>query len=319
MIGGKGGERVQIIDLKHPEREFLPGDCGLCLGNFDGVHRGHLSLIKTLIEENKKRGVSLPLGAFLFKEPPSAVLAREPVPQLNTLEEKLELLKDAGLRFAIIYDFKQIKDLSPDDFVRKILMQECQCRLAVCGFNYTYGAKGAGDAERLLATLGTQPNRKVVIVPPVMERDQTVSSTLIRTLLERGHPEDAARLLGRPFFVTGRVEDGRHVGTTMGFPTANLSFEKGLLIPAHGVYVSTIRIGRRTYTGISNVGTHPTFEDGDEANLETFIFDFKGDLYGKTLQVSLLRFLRAEKQFASTEELKQQIQKDIKRAKEYLW
>lgn len=310
---------MQIIDLKHPEREFAPMECGLCLGNFDGVHRGHRSLIDTLKAENSKRARRLPLGAFLFRQPPSTVLSKNPVPQLNSFEEKLELLKNAGLRFAVVYDFEEIKDLSPDDFVRKILIQACQCRLAVCGFNYTYGQGGKGDTARLAETFGSQPNRTLIVVPAVMDRDKPVSSSLIRLMLERGHPEDATRMLGRPFFVTGRVEDGRHVGTTMGFPTANLSFGKGLLIPAHGVYVSTIRIGRRTYTGISNVGTHPTFEDGEAVNLETFIFDFKGDLYGKTLQVSLLRFLRAEKKFATAEDLKAQIVRDIKRAKDYLW
>ncbi|MBE6702670.1 MAG: bifunctional riboflavin kinase/FAD synthetase [Ruminococcaceae bacterium] len=309
---------MEILDLKHPNWNFEITDCGLCLGNFDGVHRGHRALIEELKKKNAERKEKLPLGAILFRRPPSLLLSGHPVPQLNTFEEKLELLKAAGLRFVILYDFEQLRDMDPDDFVREILIGACHCRLAVCGFNYTYGAKGAGNTETLMKTFGSQPNRTLSVLPPVADGSQPVSSSVIRSMLERGHPEDAARLLGRPFFITGTVTDGKHIGNAMGFPTANLSFPKGGLIPAHGVYVSTVRIGRRTFTGISNVGTRPTFDDGEDVNCETFIFDFHGNLYGKTLRVSFLRFLRAEKKFPSVEALEAQIKKDIARAKEYL-
>lgn len=309
---------MRIVDLKHPERDFPLSDCGLCLGNFDGVHRGHRALIDTLKSENAKRHPRLPLGALLFTAPPSVALGH-PVPQITTTEEKLELLAEAGLRFAILYDFEELRHLEPDDFVRRILIEQCRCRLAVCGFNYTYGARGAGTPERLMQTFGTQPNRALHIVPPVTDGDQPISSSVIRSLLERGHPADATRMMGHPFFVTGTVGFGRHVGTTMGFPTANLTFPKGGLIPARGVYVSTVRIGKRIYTAISNVGTRPTFDDGDHINCETFIFDYSGDLYGRTLRVSLLHFLRPEKKFDSKEALEEQIWRDIARAKEYLW
>lgn len=309
---------MKIVDLKHPERDFPLGDCGLCLGNFDGVHRGHRALIDTLKAENAKRKTRLPLGALLFSTPPCIALGN-PVPQLTTLEEKLELLAEAGLRFAILLDFNELRHLDPDDFTRRILMEACHCRLAVCGFNYTYGAQGAGTPERLMATFGSQPNRTLCVVPPVLEGETPISSSTIRDMLERGHPEDATRLMGHPFFITGTVVNGRHVGTKMGFPTANLTFPKGGLVPARGVYASTIRIGKRTHIGISNVGTRPTFDDGDEINCETFIFDYNRKIYGQTIRVSLLHFLRAEQKFASQAELEHQIHEDIARAKEYLW
>ena len=309
---------MRIIHLKHPDREFTLTDCALCLGNFDGVHRGHRALIEELKRKNAQRADRLPMGALLFSTPPSLFLSSTPIPQLNTLEEKLDLLREAGLRFVILYDFAQLKNLSPDEFVQRILIEECRCRLAVCGFNYTYGAKGSGNIETLSKTFGSQPNRTLSVVPAVMDGRHCVSSSVIRSMLEQGHPEDAARLLGRPFFLTGTVVDGRHVGTGMGVPTANLTFPEGGLIPAHGVYLTTVRIARRTYAAISNVGTRPTFDDGDTVNCETFIFDYNGDLYGKTLRISFLRFLRAEKKFASMEDLKEQIRLDIARAKEYL-
>ncbi len=310
---------MRIIDLKHPNIDAEIGDCGLCLGNFDGVHRGHRALIDELVRQNKAREVRLPLGALLFTRPPAAVLFGHAAPQLNTAEEKLELLREAGLRFAVLFDFEELKDMEPDEFVRQILIETCHCRLAVCGFNYTYGAKGAGDVARLASTFGAHPDRTLAVVPPVTEGGQTVSSSLIRTLLEQGRPEEAARLLGRPFFLTGTVQSGKHVGNTLGYPTANLTFPKGGLVPAHGVYLSTVRVGRRTYYGLSNVGTRPTFDDGNCVNCETFLLDFHGDLYGKQVRISLLRYLRAEQQFPTVEALQAQIAQDIRRAKDYIW
>ena len=309
---------MKIVDLKHPECEYPLTECGLCLGNFDGVHRGHRALIDELKAQNAKRARRLPLGALLFTVPPSVVLGY-PVPQLTPLQDKLELLADAGLRFAILYDFNEIKGLSPDDFAYRILTEACRCRLAVCGFNYSYGAGGAGTPERLMQTFGAQPDHTLSVVPPVTEGTLPVSSSLIRTMLEQARPEEATRLMGHPFFITGTVRSGRRVGTKMGFPTANLDFPTGGLIPARGVYASTVRIGRRTYTAISNVGSHPTFEDCDRVNCETFIFDYHREIYGQTIRVSLLHFLRPEQKFASQEELEHQIHLDIARAKEYLW
>ncbi|MBR7182218.1 MAG: riboflavin biosynthesis protein RibF [Clostridia bacterium] len=309
---------MKIIDLKHPEREFELGECGLCLGNFDGVHIGHRALIRELKRLNSERAVPLPLGAFCFEFPPSAYLCERAVPQIVTNEEKLELFRQAGLNFVIFADFAKLKDLDPDDFVREVLLRDCHCRMAVCGFNYTYGARGAGTAERLAETFGTQPSCTLSVVPNVVDRGMTVSSSAIRKLLLAGHPEDAARLLGRPFFIRGSVSDGKHIGRAMGFPTANISFPQGGLVPAHGVYLTTVRIARRTYYAITNVGTRPTFDDGEAVNCESFLFDFNGDLYGKRLEISFLRFLRAERAFASREELEAQIARDIARAKEYI-
>jgi riboflavin kinase/FMN adenylyltransferase len=309
---------MQIINLKTGE-PFPLLDCGLCLGNFDGVHLGHKALVKELIRLNSLRRDRLPLGALLFSKPPSAYLQGKAVPQLTTFEEKLRLLQREGLQFAVIVDFPDLMNLSPDDFVREILIQQCHCRIAVCGFNYSYGSRGAGSPEDLVRTFGSQPDRTVGVVPPVTDGKDTVSSTAVRKQLAAGHPEDATRMLGHPFTLIGKVTEGRHVGTVMGYPTANLTFPDGLLVPAHGVYLTSIKIGRRSFFGISNVGIRPTFEDDSEAvNCETFLFDFKGNLYDKTMQVSFLRFLRAERKFADRQALTDQIKRDIERAKSYI-
>ena len=190
--------------------------------------------------------------------------------------------------------------------------------MAVCGFNYSFGKKGAGTPEDLVRWLGSQADSEVSIVPPVTDGGQSVSSTAIRSMLERGHPEDATRLLGRPFTLTGKVEGGKQVGREMNTPTANLVFAKDSVIPAHGVYAVTVKTGRRLYYGVSNVGVRPTFtNDGEHITCETYLLDFNGDLYGKEITVSFLRFLREERAFPSKEALAEQIQKDIDHAKEY--
>ena len=309
---------MQIVNLKKPGKPFELQSCGLCLGNFDGVHRGHRALVEELKRQNAAREQHLYLGALLFAQPPSSILSPITVPQLTTLDEKLKLLGDMGLHFAVLYDFAELKDMSPDDFVKQVLIKQCHCRLAVCGFNYTYGAKGAGNVARLQETFGATPGCTLSVVDAVTDGPHTVSSSLIRSMLENGHPEDAARLLGRPYSLQGKVTHGRHVGTTMGFPTANLAFPSGSLIPMKGVYLSCVRIARHSYFAISNVGRRPTFENDGQINCETFIFHYNGDLYGREIQVSFLRFLREEKKFNSVAELEAQIKHDIEQANLYI-
>ena len=308
---------MKVVSLARMEEYPMPPACGLCLGNLDGVHRGHRALIDELKQQNAARAEKLPLGALLFETPPSAILGRC-VPQINTLAEKMELLREAGLSFVILLDFASVKDMAPDDFVREILIDACHCRLAVCGFNYSYGARGAGNPARLAETFNGE-GRTLFVVPPVMHGSEPVSSTVIRALLAEGRPNDAAALLGRPFFFTGKVESGKQVGRVMGYPTANIAFPKNGLVPAHGVYASLVRVGRRTYTAVSNVGCRPTFNDGDAVNCENFLFDFHGDLYGKTVRVSLLHFLREERRFDTVQALEQQIAADVQRAMTYHW
>ena len=307
---------MQIIDLKHPKKEFPLMPCGLVLGNFDGVHRGHQALIDELKRKNAAREERLMLGAFCFAEPPSQLLGH-PVPQLVTGAEKLELLREQGLHFAVLCDFAKVKDLSPMDFVKDVLIGALHCKLAVCGFNYSFGKKGAGKAQDLQNWLGTQPGCEVSVVDAVTDGRHTVSSTVIRSMLERGHPEDATRLLGRPFSISGVVTKGKQLGGAIGFPTANIPFPAGSLVPAHGVYAVTVRVGKKTFYGISNVGSRPTFDDGESVNCETYLFDFHGDLYGKNIRVSFLHFLRAERAFGSAEDLRAQIERDVTRALEY--
>ena len=303
---------MKVVSLARMEEYPMPPACGLCLGNLDGVHRGHRALIDELKQQNAARAEKLPLGALLFETPPSAILGRC-VPQINTLGEKMELLHEAGLSFVILLDFAAVKDMAPDDFVREILIDACHCRLAVCGFNYSYGARGAGNPTRLAETFSGD-GRSLFVVPPVMHGSEPVSSTVIRAQLADGRPNDAAALLGRPFFFTGKVEGGKQVGRVMGYPTANITFPQNGLVPAHGVYASLVRVDDRIYTAVSNVGCRPTFDDGNAVNCEKFLFDFHGDLYGKTVTTEFYGFLRPERHFSDVQALKSAVKLDMQSA-----
>ena len=312
---------MQIINLKkNGEAISLAEGCGLCLGHFDGVHVGHRALVTQLQKMNAARQAPLPLGIMCFSTPPTKTLDKNPTPQLSTLTQKLRLLGECGLDFAVLYDFPTIKDMSPDDFIRRVLIMDCNAKMLVCGFNYSFGARGAGKPEDLARYFATQPNRTLHVHPPVTMGGYTVSSSVVRTMLQNGHADDAARLLGRPYSLTGRVETGKQLGRTLGLPTANLTFPCDTLVPLHGVYAVTVRIGAKTFEGISNVGVRPTVTtDTATANCETFIFDFEGDLYGKEIEVQFLRHLREERRFESLATLQAQIKRDIEIAKELVF
>ena len=307
---------MQILDLRHTSTPYPLTECGLVLGNFDGVHRGHRALIDELKRLKATLHETVPLGAFCFAEPPSKYFGK-PVPQLTSNEEKMELLRRAGLQFIVLCDFAEVVDLSPEEFVSRILIDACGCKLAVCGYNYTFGKNAAGKAEDLARLLTADKHRAVSIVPAVTDGRHTISSSVIRTMLEGGHPEDAARLLGYPYTLRGEVLGGKQLGRALGFPTANLTFPEGALIPHHGVYAVTLRLGKRQYCGIANVGIRPTFADGEHVTCEVFLLGFDGDLYGKKVAVSFLHFLREERQFDSPEQLRAQIARDVTAATEY--
>ena len=307
---------MRIVQFKDGPTVSLEGGVGLCLGHFDGVHVGHRALFEELKHLNAARAKKLPLGVLCFTTPPASTLGKSPTPQLTTLEEKLSLIGEAGLDFAVLFDFPTIKDMPPADFVTKILIEECHAKMLVCGFNYSFGARGAGTPEDLKAWF-EEGKRVVSVLPPITDGGMTVSSSLIRALLLGGHPDDAARLLTRPYTLTGTVSDGRRLGRTMGLPTANLTFGEGALVPLHGVYATAVKVGEAIYHGISNVGVRPTVNQGRDVNCETFIFDFEGDLYGQQIEICFLHFLREEQRFEGLDALEAQIRCDIERAKQY--
>ena len=306
-------QEIACISLKKRTSAPLPKEAVLCLGNFDGVHLAHRQLIKRALDLQRMRYPDAACGIFCFHTPSWDYLLTPPPSYLTSLEEKLELFARCGVEYVFLADFPSVRQLSPEIFVQRILVEKCHCIAAVCGYNYRFGAFGKGDPSLLNKLL----NAPVITQGEVRDGEDTVSSTRIRRLLSEGRAEDAARLLTRPYTLTAPVIHGKGLGKTWGIPTINQEFPPKKQIPAKGVYVTSCTVDGVCYQAISNVGSHPTVDRCATVNCETYLLDFEGDLYGKTPTVSFLKFLRPEQRFASEEALTQQIHLDIARTREY--
>jgi riboflavin kinase/FMN adenylyltransferase len=262
----------------------------VALGTFDGVHRGHRRVLDAAVAAGETS------TAVTFDPHPRVALGYG-VELLTSLERRLELLDDAGLDEALVVDFDlEVAQLTPDEFVQRVLLP-IGTEVVVAGANFRFGRGRSGDLE-VLRRIGLD----VRAVPLV----ESVSSTRIRDLLRAGEVERAARLLGRPAEVEGTVVAGDARGGTLGFPTANLRPEPGLLVPGYGIYAGAAD-GHRAAISI---GTNPHY-GGDERRIEAFLLDFGGDLYGKGLRLQLWQRLRDERAFESEAELVEQIGRDV--------
>ena len=290
-----------MLIYNYPQNKKTGGECVLALGFFDGVHIAHRELILAARSAAEERG--LPFGIFSFSGGIKGGSAR-----IYTEREKCEIFASLGAHFTVLADFSAIKDCSAESFVKDILVGELKCSLCVAGFNFRFGRGALGDAS-LLSSLMREAGGDAIIKSEVTEGGLTVSSTRIRDLLLSGDIKRANALLGSPYYIKGRVERGRGVGRTLGFPTLNLPFDGGVALPRCGVYSSAVALGSKIYSAITNIGTCPTFE-GRPVHSESYIFDFEGNAYGEEVKVFLLDFLREEMAFSSVEELKMQINID---------
>jgi len=271
-------------------RELDSQPRAVALGTFDGVHRGHRRVLDAAVAAGETS------TAVTFDPHPRVALGYG-VELLTSLERRLELLDDAGLDEALVVDFDlEVAQLAPDEFVQRVLLP-IGTEVVVAGVNFRFGRGRSGDLE-LLRRIGLD----VRAVPLV----ESASSTRIRDLLRAGEVERAARLLGRPAEVEGTVVAGDARGGTLGFPTANLRPEPGLLVPGYGIYAGAAD-GHRAAISI---GTNPHY-GGDERRIEAFLLDFGGDLYGKRLRLQLWQRLRDERAFESEAELVAQIGRDV--------
>ncbi len=308
---------INVIHLSpcgNDQSEMSP--CVLCLGNFDGVHSGHVALLKQAIKQKEFLSAQYPnikSGVLTFTESTHKFLSNPSLRCITDLDEKQKLFAALGIDMVIALDFNSVKDMSPQEFVDVILKTNCNCVMTVCGFNFHFGAGGVGDHQTLSRLMGGNS----VTVPPVVINGTAVSSTAIRTALTNGDMECANMLLGRPFSIESKVKHGRGVGNSLGFATINQHFKAGQLVPAHGVYASVCMIDGTPFPAISNVGVHPTFGDGGEVVCETHILDFRGDLYGKTVLTQLHTFIRPERKFDSPVQLTEEIGRNIATARQY--
>lgn len=346
--------------------EQLLKPTAVALGKFDGVHLGHQRVIQPILhsaegKDGREIGDKLPKHSpdhpsqsstiqlspnhtystvVTFNPHPQEFFTGQPRTLLTPLDEKVEQLGKLGVEQLVLLPFdRELSALSPEDFVKKILVQKLQCQKISVGEDFCFGKKRMGNAKDL-QIIAAQYNIPVTIVPIETDtvnfsnntdnipndftEDSRISTSSIRQSLEVGDMTRATRLLGRPYSLTGQVVTGQKLGRTIGFPTANLQLPKDKFLPRLGVYAVRVFIHSETpdiapleKLGVMNIGNRPTV-NGTYSTVEVHLFDWSGDLYGNTLMVELVKFLRPEQKFADIEALKNQIQIDCTIAKEIL-
>ncbi len=281
----------------------------LTIGNFDGVHKGHLSLFDLV----KKRAAAINGQSALMTFDPHPIKVMKPgndPPLITLTQQKLELISAAQMEVIFCIPFtRQFASISAREFVQNILVDKIGVHEVVVGYDYTFGARREGGID-LLENMGKALDFQVHVVPPVYVENILVSSTSIRNLVQEGKLHEAKRLLGRDYQVGGTVIKGKNRGgRLLGFPTANLALIDEL-VPKRGVYMVEVLVADRIYDGLTNIGYNPTFGDG-AFSVETHILNFQEDLLGKQIHVKFIERLRDEKTFESVEALVAQIERDI--------
>ncbi len=275
----------------------------IALGTFDGVHLGHRAVIEGAVKSGETA------VAVTFLKPPKAYFQKN-IGLLMTPEDKKKEFEKLGIDRTFFMDFSEVREMSAEDFLR-FLTETFNPSHISCGFNYRFGNCGKGDTA-LLEDFCQKNSIALTVIPPVLWDGEQISSTLIRECLNNGQVVRANKLLGRPFGFTAEIIHGDKRGRTIGFPTVNQMYPKSLTTLKFGVYKSSITVEGVKYKSITNIGVRPTFKT-QYVSAETHIIGFDGEIYGQTVTVELLEFLREEKKFGSTEELKNAIEQDIKK------
>ena len=290
---------VQIIEYKYPEQLGLE-NLALALGYFDGVHVGHRELISMLVREARAKGLS----PYVLTFADSLSKTKKTQSIIYNTEEKIKIFKSLGVDGVIVADFLSVASLSPESFVKDVLIDSLGAELAISGYNFRFG-KGAMADSSMLVELMCAYGKRAIILSEQKINGKPLSATIIRGLIFDGRLDEATKMLGIPYSITGTVEKGLGLGKAYGFPTVNLPLRDTSPL-AVGVYRTAVLVDGKLYTGITNVGKCPTIAER-EVHAETLIADFDGDLYGKEIRIFFLGFLRPEKKFNSIDELRDQI------------
>lgn len=286
----------------------------LALGFFDGVHQGHGALLKrcrAMADE-----IGCPAGAVTFSVHPDALVSGKAPGLLNTPSDRERLMKKFyGMDTVLTLPFdRAMMEMDWKDFFQMLLAKYHAAGL-VCGHDFRFGCRGAGTSA-LLKKVCREAGIPCAVVPEQKIDGITVSSTYIRTLLEAGEMEQAVRFLGHPHILSGCVVSGRHLGRTLGIPTANLALPEGLIVPKFGVYACQVLVDGVWHPAVTNIGTRPTV-NGRHITVEPWLLDFEGDLYGKQITLAFCAFLRPERKFASVLELQEEIRKNAGQALDF--
>ncbi len=287
----------------------------VAIGNFDGVHRGHRAVIA--LARTRAEKLARPATVLTFEPHPRAFFhPHDRLFRLTPEAAKLRLLAATGLDGAIVLTFDAaLASLTAEEFVSRILIKRFAVSGVVIGFNFHFGA-GRGGSPQFLKAQGERRDFAVDIVPPLMDRGRPVASGPVREALGAGHVEEAADLLGYSWFVSGTVGHGSKRGRQLGFPTANIALDPNCGL-RHGIYAVRAQIEGRCHDGVASFGRRPMFENAGVL-LEIFLFDFSGDLYGRSIDVAFIGFIREEAVFDSLDDLKRRMEEDARQARAML-
>lgn len=278
------------------------------IGNFDGIHKGHIKLIKEAVKEAKTKNYKSVV--FTFENHPMRYFRADSIKHIITNEEKVKIFKNLGVDIVFMIPFDEyMTKISATDFVKTILHEKLKCKIVIVGHDFTFARNKEGNAN-LLESLGKKYNMKVKVIQPIKIKGRRVSSSYIRNLINDGNVSEIKDFLGRNYFLEGEVIHARKIGRTIGFPTANLKAEDKLIIPKNGIYAVKVYIKNKVYYGATNIGYNPTV-NGKALSIETNIIDFDEEIYGEIIKVEFLDRIRDEKKFNSLDELKSQLRKDV--------
>ena len=292
---------MEIIHLKKNQTYMLDNSV-IAIGYFDGLHLGHMQLIDEVKAISQKTG--LKKGIMTFDKHPKVVFGQNDFQYLMSLEEKIRMIEQMSFDYFFIIDFdEEVAQYQPETFISKYIVQN-HIQYIVCGFDFHFGNQGKGNGHTLEQL--SKNNYQVKIIKKYEIDHKKVSSSIIRNYIHAGEIEKANQLLNRPYRITGKVIHGKKNGHKIGFPTANVKYPPDIVQIPYGVYAARVD----GHAGVLNWGIKPTVHNTKEPIVEVHILDYEGDLYGKNIEIDILKKLRNEQKFASLEELKLQIKKD---------
>lgn len=303
-------KKIKDLETKYNEKKIH-----VTIGNFDGVHRGHCEFLTQIKEDCLLDHAKFVVVTFVPH--PLQTLKAQTGFLINTYEERRNLLSKMGIDYLLEIDFtRDFSTLSPEDFLEKYIFSFGGIEKIYLGHDFAFGANKSGDFS-VAKGVCDQKKTKLILQKEYKVNKNSVSSTEIRSALLGGNILKANELLGREYFVSGRVIKGEGRGKKIGFPTANLDYGKELIVPEGGVYITKTEIKNMTYQSLTNIGFNPTFGEKSEVNIETHLLDFSQEIYGDEIKINFIKKLRDEKKFLSVNELVFQIGCDEKNAREY--
>ena len=286
----------------------------IAIGKFDGVHRGHGELLSNIL---KAKELGLKAAIFTFDMSPEAFFKKIRYKELMTKEEKRAYFEQMGIDYLVEYPFnEESASIDPEKYVKDFLLHKMNGKLIVAGKDLSFGHKGAGDAA-LLQRLAEELSFEARIIGKICDEEREISSTYVREEVRKGNMEKVTKLLGKPYSISGVIRSGNRIGRTLGLPTLNLYPPEEKLLPPNGVYFTNVLMNGKVYQGVTNIGRKPTVGATQPMSVETHLFGFDEDAYGKFCQVQLLKFDRPEQKFEDLEHLKKAILDNVLNGKEY--